>query len=97
MSESAGSYSSHHSGDDSDKEGSVACSYASESSEMMTDIVPTRKRKKQQVLGYAWVFRGIITTEKALLHTDSDQGAADDPFPKVAALLKAYWEGPCIP
>ena len=57
MSDSAGSDSSHHSGDDSDKEGSVACSYASESSEMMTDIVPTRKIP--QVLGYAWVFRGI--------------------------------------
>jgi hypothetical protein len=53
MSESAGSDSLHHSGDDSDNEGSVACSDASE---MMTDIGRKRTRKTPQVLGssYAW-------------------------------------------
>ena len=62
----------------------------------MSDISRKRPRKTPQYFGTAWVFRGIITTEKALLHTDSDEGAADDdPFPKVAALLKAHWEGLC--
>ena len=93
MSVAAGSDSSHHSGDDSDNEGSVACSDKSDM--IMSDISRKRPRKTPQCFGNAWVFRGIITTEKALLHTDSDQGAADDPFPKVAALLKAHWEGPC--
>ena len=94
MSVSAGSDSSHHSCDDSDNEGSVACSDKSDM--IMSDISRKRPRKTPQCFGNAWVFRGIITTEKALLHTDSVQGAADDdPFPKVAALLKAYWEGLC--
>ena len=94
MSVSAGSDSSHHSCDNSDNEGSVACSDKSDM--IMSDISRKRPRKTPQYFGTAWVFRGIITTEKALLHTDSDQGAADDdPFPKVAALLKAHWEGPC--
>ena len=93
MSVSAGSDSSHHSCDDSDNEGSVACSDKSDI--IMSDISRKRPRKTLQCLGTAWVFRGIITTEKALLHTYSDQGAANDPFPKVAALLKAHWEGLC--
>ena len=61
---------------------------------IMSDISRKRPRKTPLCLGTAWVFRGIITTEKALLHTDADQGAADDPFLKVASLLKAHWEGP---
>ena len=94
MSVAAGSDSSHHSGDDSDSEGSVACS--DKSGMNTSDNSRKRPRKTPQYFGAAWVFHGLITTEKALLHTKSDQGAADDdPFPKVAALLKAHWEGPC--
>ena len=93
MSVAAGSDSSHHSGDDLDNEGLVACSNNSDM--IMSDISRKRPRKTPQYFGTAWVYRGILTTEKALLHTDSDQGAADGPFPKVAALLKTHWTGAC--
>jgi hypothetical protein len=65
--ESAGSDSWH--GNDSDNEGSVACS---DVSEMMADISRKREGKIIQTLGKAWVIHGIINTEKDLLHTYSD-------------------------
>ncbi len=41
--------------------------------------------------GTACVFHGWIATETDLLHTDSDPGNEDCPFPKLGALLQTHW------
>jgi hypothetical protein len=60
---------SHHSGEESDREGSGASSNESE----MPD---TRKRRlKPQIIGKAWILRGEIATN--LLNNDSGQVSMD--------------------
>jgi hypothetical protein len=61
----------------------------------MTENCRKRKVGLPQILGQAWVLNGTITTEMDRLHTNSDPGNEDNPFPKLAALLQAHWTGQC--
>jgi hypothetical protein len=87
MSEFSGSDLSHHPGNDSDDEGSVASSHASE----MTDTLRGRKRTRQptQILGKAWVFYELTTADAALMHSESDDNEKG-PFPRLKSLLLAH-------
>ena len=76
MSDSSGSGISYHHGDDSDGEGSVAASHASN----MPDTPNSKKRARPiQIQGKAWIYHGIITVDAALLHTASENDD-DGPF-----------------
>ena len=88
MSESSESDFSHHPGKDSDDEGSVASSHASE----VPDPLSSRKRTRPQtqILGEACVFYGLITADAALLHAESDD-PDEGPFPRLKAMLLAHW------
>ena len=88
MSESSESDFSHHPGKDSDDEGSVPSSHASD----MPDSLDSRKRARPpiQIQGKAWVFYGLITADAALLHAESDD-PDQGPFPKIKAMLLAHW------
>jgi hypothetical protein len=92
MSESSGSDLSHYPGNDSDAEGSLASSHASE----MHDTLESRKRTRppKQILGKAWVFHGLITADAALLHAESDDNE-EGPFPGLKSLLLAHWTSVC--
>jgi len=89
MSESSGSDFSHHHGNDSDDEGSVLSSHASD---MPDTLVGSKKRARPptQIRGKAWVFYGLITADAALLHAESDDNE-EGPFPKLKSLLLAHW------
>ncbi len=80
MSESSESDFSHHPGKDSDDEGSVPSSHASD----MPDSLDSRKRARPptQIRGKAWVFHGLITADAALLHAESD-----DPETKAIVMI----------
>ena len=88
MSESSESDFSHHPGKDSDDEGSVPSSHASD----MPDSLDSRKRARppKQIRGNAWVFYGLITADAALLHAESDD-PDEGPFPRLKAMLLAHW------
>jgi hypothetical protein len=91
MSKCSGSNLSDHleyDSDDSDDDCSVA-SYVSE----MTNT-PGRNRKRTRgpphIIGKAWVFHGLITTDANLLHNESDYNE-EGPFPNLQSLLLAHW------
>jgi hypothetical protein len=88
MSESSGSDFFHHPGNDSDDEGSVPSSHASD----MPDTLGSKKRARlpTQIRGKAWVFYGVITADAALLHAESDDNE-EGPFPRLKSLLLAHW------
>ncbi len=87
MSEISGSDCLDHSGDDSDGEGSIASSHAS----VMPCTPDSRKHARpKQILGNAWPYHGIITTDADLLHTESVQNE-EGLFPRLAVLLRAHW------
>jgi len=92
MSESSESDFSHHPGKDSDDEGSVPSSHASD----MPDSLDSRKRARPptQILGKAWVFHGLITADAALLHAESDD-PEESPFPRLKSMLLAHWKTVC--
>jgi hypothetical protein len=89
MSESSGSDFSHHRGNDSDNEGSVPSSHASD---MPDTLLGSKKRARPptQIVGKAWVFFGLITADAALLHVESDDNE-EGPFPRLKSLLLAHW------
>ena len=89
MSESSGSDFSHHRGNDSDDEGSVPISHASD---MPDTLVGSKKRARPptQIAGKAWVFFGLITADAALLHAESDDNE-EGPSPRLKSLLLAPW------
>ena len=88
MSASSGGDFFHHSGYDSNDEGSVPSSHASD----MPDTPGNKKRPRQptQIRGKAWVFYGLITADAALLHAESDDNE-EGPFPRLKSLLLAHW------
>ncbi len=90
MSESSGSDFSLHPGYDSNGEGfaTVPSSHASD----MADTPGSKKRPLQptQIRGKAWVFYGLITTDAALLHAESENNE-EGPFPRLKSLLLAHW------
>ena len=88
MSESSESDFPHHPGKDSDDEGSVPSSHASD----MPDSLDSRKRARPpiQIRGKAWVFYGLITADAALLHAESDD-PDEGPFPRLKAMLLTHW------
>ena len=88
MSESSGSDSSHHPGNDSDDEGSVTASSVSEVPETLG--CRKRARPNTQISGKVWVFYGLITADAALLHAESDD-PDEGPFPRLKAMLLAHW------
>ena len=90
MSLSSGSDFSHHSGYDSNDEGSVPSSYASDMPDTPGSKQRARARPRTQVVGKAWVFYGIITADAALLHAESDDNE-EGPFPRLKSLLLAHW------
>ena len=85
MSESSGSDFSHRPGYDSDDEGSVPSSHASD----MPDTPGNKKRPRQptQIRGKAWIFYGLITADAALLHAESDDNE-EGPIPALGSLDK---------
>jgi hypothetical protein len=50
-----------------------------------------RTRGPPQIIGKAWVFHGLITTDANLLHSESDNNNEEGPFPNVQSLLLAHW------
>jgi hypothetical protein len=95
MSESGGSNSCHHPGNDLDSEGSVVTSHATEMSEM-TDICRKGTLQTTQILYSTLVFQGIITTEIDQLHTNSNPGNEGGPFSKLSALFQSHWKETAI-
>jgi hypothetical protein len=89
MSESSGSDFSHHRGNESDNEGSVPSSHASD---MPDTLLGSKKRARPptQIVGKAWVFFGLITADAALLHVESDDNE-EGPLPRLKSLLLAHW------
>ncbi len=87
MSGSCGSDFFYHPGNDSDDEGIVASSHASE----MSDTVGSRKRTRPptQIVSKTWVFCGLIIADAALLHAQSDDNE-EGPFPRLKSLLLAH-------
>ncbi len=49
-----------------------------------------RTRGHPQIIGKAWVFHALITTDADLLHTESDNNE-EGPFPNLQPLLLAHW------
>ena len=80
MSESSGNDFFHHRGNDSDNEGSVPSSHASD---MPDTLLGSKKRARPptQIVGKAWVFFGLITADAVLLHVESDD-YEEGPFPR---------------
>jgi hypothetical protein len=88
MSESSGSDFFHHPGNDSDDDGFVPSSHASD----MPDTLGSKKRARLpiHIRGKSWVFYGLITADAALLHAKSDDNE-EGPFPRLKSLLLAHW------
>ncbi len=72
---------------DSDGEGSVTCSHASE----ILYTSDSRKRAlPKQIRGKAWIFHGINTTDADQLDTKSESNE-EGLFPILVSLLHAHW------
>ncbi len=87
MSKSSGSDLSDRPGDDSDGEGSVTCSHASE----MPYTPDSKERARpKQIRGKAWIFHGLITTDADWVQPKSGSNE-EGPFPILVSPLHAHW------
>jgi hypothetical protein len=87
MSKSSGSDLFDSPRDDSDGEGSVTYSHASE----MPYTPDSRKRARPKLIrGKAWIFNRIIATDADRLHTKPESNE-EDTFPVLVSQLYAHW------